>query len=511
MADPIDDFLASGGATPLAAPTSAAPASTTDLVDEWLASGGKAPLVAEQPAQPVSSDESVKRLVAHEATQMGASVLGGFRSLYDLATGKSIADTDQRYKDFVREHSYQPPDANSQSLVQTYDKASASPANPLTWPSRAADIVAENQVGPGSSVEDYLARQAAKKRGQAFMSQEDPAAAPILSGALQFGVGAAQAVSGLKETPAPVAEDHPLAGAAQAENARLAKIKAQGEQAGLELPEGGTPAQHAKAAVTNQPIANAMAREELDLPKDAPLTPQLLGKARETYASPAYEAVKSEPTIELGPKYEEAIDALHDIPAEFSGKLKPPETVMSGAEAVDLSKKFRFRANQYDRQASITGSPEASDLAELHRGAAEAIEDAVRDHFEAAGKPEVAKAWDDARVYTAKTYSVQNALDGAGNVRVTNLKQQLLKNKPLSGNLETLANLGAQYPQAFKLTQQSAPTPGLARRAAAATVPHLTTAAGAGLGSVLGPWGTAAGAVGGRVVGENLANRINPP
>ena len=180
MADQIDSFLASGGNAPIvAAQPSAAP--PTDPVDRFLASGGQSDLAPE----PVSPDEVVRRVVANKATSMAAAIPAGFRSLYDLATGKSIAETDERYKQFIREHSYQPPDETSQALSKVYDTASASAANPLTWPTKAMDIVAENQFGPGSSLPEYLAQQAAKKRGQAFMSDRNPDIAPIFSGVLQ--------------------------------------------------------------------------------------------------------------------------------------------------------------------------------------------------------------------------------------------------------------------------------------------------------------------------------------
>jgi hypothetical protein len=374
--------------------------------------------------------------------------------------------------------------------------------------------------GSGSTLPDW-ASKAGQGTSDALTKLGVPA--PIAAGtgaAVNTGVnaipmvvprGAPGAGARLDGPTVDLGGPHPLAAAAKAETARLAQIKDTGAGAGLDLPEGGTPARHAQAATNNRPVVNAMARDELNLPPNAPLTPNLLNKARETYASPAYETIKAIPKIELGPDYHADIAGLDENPAEFSPKLKPPEgDSMTGADAVDRSKKMRYRANQYDRQASISGSPEASDLADLHRTAAEAIEDAVRDHLNGVGQPELAQNWDDARTYTAKTYSVQNALDGAGNVKATALKQQLLKNRPLSGNLEVVANLAAQYPQAFKLTQEAAPQAGLVRRAAAAVAPGLATAGGGAIGSIFGPGGAAAGAMGGRVVGENIANRIVP-
>src|SRR6202020_2710 len=102
-----------------------------------------------------------------------------------------------------------------------------------------------------------------------------------------------------------------------------------------------------------------------------------------------------------------------------------------------LSKTLRARAAQLDKAQGITASGDIpSDLADAHRDAAEAIENATKSHLENTDRGDLAQDWDDARVYTAKTYSAQDALDGAGNVNVSKLKQQILKGKPLSGNLE---------------------------------------------------------------------------
>ena len=398
--------------------------------------------------------------------------------------------------------------------------------NYLTWHPKSE--LAKKINAADASVTQKVLTPVVRKYGEATKSVSE--VSPFAGELMKAAPGAFQAASALVPTyarvrstisapfkpqgPEPIYsldEPHPLAEAANQEGARLQGMKQQATAAGFDLPEGGSGARHAEAAATNQPLANEATRQELMLPKEASLTPQLLDKARSHYASPAYKAIEQEPAVNLGDAYKSEVDSLSDIPAEFSEKLKPPEpgTSISGKEAVDLSRKFRFRANQYEKQAQLSGSPEAADLAELHRGAAEAIEEAVKQHLDASGKGQLAKDWDNARVYVAKTYSVQNALDGAGNVRVTDLKRQLLKNRPLSGNLEMLANLGAQYPKAFKLTPSSGPKPSLLRRATAAVIPHAATAAGAGLGSAIGFPG--AGAVAGRAVGESLSNRIVPP
>jgi hypothetical protein len=143
-------------------------------------------------ASAVSPEESVRRLVAHEATTGLAAIPAGLRSLYDITLGgKSVAETDQRYHQFIQEHSYNPPDPTSQQLADVYDRFSGSRANPLTWPARAADVVAENMT-KGSAVAREVDRLKPTTGGS-------PAAAPIISGALQFGAG----VAGMRSPEAP--------------------------------------------------------------------------------------------------------------------------------------------------------------------------------------------------------------------------------------------------------------------------------------------------------------------
>jgi hypothetical protein len=367
----------------------------------------------------------------------------------------------------------------------------------LNWPSKAFDI-----AGKGVELGLNAFPAIAQPVGEAVRE-----AGPLTLGLLAKGSNESAIEPAIEDADTPTTVLHPLAGAAAEETQRLAALRARGEEAGLTLPEGGTPAQHAAAAVNNRPVYNSMVREELQLPENAPLTPQMLDKARATYASPAYEAIKAVPEIKLDPAYHSEIEQL-DVDG-IKAKYQPPSgDTMSGARAVELSKNLRFRANQYDRQATISGSPEASDLAEVHRDAAQAVEDAVQRHLENNGQGSLADDWDSARIYTAKTYSVQNALDGAGNVKVPALKSQLLKGRPLSGNLEVLGNLGAQYPKAFALTQESAPRVSFAREAAAKLTEMAATGGGALLGSGLGPVGAATGATVGGLGGTRLAEMM---
>jgi len=143
-------------------------------------------------SEKVSPDEVVRRLVANKVTSGLAAIPAGFRSIYDITTGKSVAETDKRYQEFIREHSYQPPDATSQALSAVYGKAASSAANPLTWPGRVADVMAGDSAAPPPGL---------KGASNLPTTGGNPDLAPILSGVLQFGAGAAPAVMGLRGPP----------------------------------------------------------------------------------------------------------------------------------------------------------------------------------------------------------------------------------------------------------------------------------------------------------------------
>lgn len=298
---------------------------------------------------------------------------------------------------------------------------------------------------------------------------------------------------------------HPLAQAAEQEGERIAALKSVGEARGLDLPIGGSQARHAQAAANNQPIVNAMGREDLRLPPNAPLTPQMLAKGREVYGSPAYKAVQNlKDPIPLDDAYAKDIEEARtsNMNASPSERLPlPAGDSLTGAQAVDFSKKARFLANSLEKNPQ---NPFAAQDAQMYRDAAQAVEDAVERHLQTTGQGQLSKDWDAARVYYAKSYSYEHSLDGAGNVKAADLKSQLLKGRPLSDNSETVANLAAMHPQAFRLAPEGAPRPGLIRRGAAALLPHVGTGIGGSVGGT-------PGSIIGNVVGEHVADKILPP
>ena len=304
----------------------------------------------------------------------------------------------------------------------------------------------------------------------------------------------------LTAPPAEIAP-HPLLDAATQEQARLEAMNAKATEAGINLPE--------KELSGPQHVVNDLARDDLKLPRatqngPTPLTPNMLAAGRKQNVSPAYQAISSLPEpIQISPTTRATIDDVSSmLPKKLAATL-PTGNTMTGQQAVEFSKILRARANQLDMPGANAAGDLWSDVSQAHRDAAHAIEDDVTNHLTANGQGDLATAWDAARRYNAKSYAYQSALDGAGNVRVPDLKRQLKNDVPLSDNAELIANIGASHPELFSGAPARPVEPGIVRKAAAKVAP----AAGAVIGSHFGPLGTILGTA----TGENIGERILKP
>ena len=232
------------------------------------------------------------------------------------------------------------------------------------------------------------------------------------------------------------------------------------------------------ASIKNQRVTNSLARRSLDLPPDTPLNSTTMAALREE-AGKVYGTVRNAGTITISPDYGKdlakitvAADKISaDLPNYRSGagqqisdlvaSLKPPNGTMDSATAVELSKDLRYNANANAAAAARTGDPSLRALSRAQAQAAEAVENEVERHLQKNGAGELAMSWDDARRTIAKTYTVENALDGAGNVDASKLAKASLKNKPLSPELQTAADFANAFPKATKVGAAKESMPGI--------------------------------------------------
>lgn len=242
------------------------------------------------------------------------------------------------------------------------------------------------------------------------------------------------------------------------------------------------------ASARNQNVTNTLAKKAVGVADDAPLNVDALKNIR-SQAGQAYDAVSSAGTIKPGQAYFDALDKItapyvkaaqgfpnakpSPIIAEIKS-LKTPE--FDAASAVAMIKKLRADADA----AYASGSKDAGKA--LKDGAA-ALEDAIDTHLTQVGAPaDLLKNFREARQLIAKTYTVEKALNSeTGDVSALVLANMLKKNKPISGELKTIAKAGASFPKATQSLKE----------APKAVSPLDYMAALVGAGST-GPWGTVA-------------------
>jgi hypothetical protein len=218
-----------------------------------------------------------------------------------------------------------------------------------------------------------------------------------------------------------------------------------------------TTAQNASAR--NQTVTNGLAADSLGLAADTKITPDVLKSVRDT-AGQAYDAIAQTGTITPSAGYTAALDkiaqpyvtAAQGFPnATPSPVLKLVESLKSpqfdAAAAVEKVKALRTAADDAFR----TGN---TDIARASKSAATALENALEDHVQQIGNPQLLDNFRDARQLIAKTYSVEKALNPTtGSVDARKLGAQITRGKPLSGGLADAGNFANRFPKAAQAVE----------------------------------------------------------
>lgn len=280
----------------------------------------------------------------------------------------------------------------------------------------------------------------------------------------------------------------------QAQNAPRDAALAAGREAGYVVPPrmvqkpgvvgsiveglGGKVKTEQLASNKNQAVTNELARKALGIADDVPITTDTLKTIR-SEAGKAYEALRG--TGEIVADRQFGSD-LAKITAKFQGAAKDfPELAKNEVGDIVASvNKPQFSADAAidaisilrDRAAAAYGKGDKS-LGSAYKQTSQALEDAIeRSLLQTA--PEAVKAFQAARRLIAKTYSVEGALAGGGNVNAQVLAAQLKKGKPLEAELRTIAEFSQNFSKATQNTAKVEP------------VSILDLAAGTGLGATFG-------------------------
>jgi hypothetical protein len=211
------------------------------------------------------------------------------------------------------------------------------------------------------------------------------------------------------------------------------------------------------AVQKNQQITNRLAREEVGLPENSPITPAALDARRDAISGP-YKQLAA-----ISPSAAKALERLKDA-----------------------------RSNAKDHWASYdrNARPEDKREAVKYDQQAQMLETFLEKEATRRGKPQLVDEMREARQGIAKTYDVERALNvGDGNVDARILGRALDRGKPLSGGLEVVARFAEAYPQLTR-SQAGNPTAGVGAL-------EMYGGLGMGLGgaSMFGPGGWALGAL----------------
>lgn len=220
------------------------------------------------------------------------------------------------------------------------------------------------------------------------------------------------------------------------------------------------------AAVKNQQVTNSLARAEVQLAPDAPITPHALEQVRST-AGKAYEAVRNAGTIPLGEDFVKEFGSGLGPYLQLKGEL-PSQSIakvdqliqdltrenMQAGTIVDLVKRLRFDGFKNVKAPD----PETAMLGRAQLSAMNALENAMDRHLTSIGQDAAVANLQQARTLIAKTHAIEDALNAStGDVVAGKIGRRFTSGKPLSGNLETIGRTAEAFPKAVQNVNSSMP------------------------------------------------------
>lgn len=269
----------------------------------------------------------------------------------------------------------------------------------------------------------------------------------------------------------------------------------------------------AKLAQENATRYGNIAKAEMGIPENTPLTSGLpFAQAREKASAP-YETIRKLGTLAPDESVVQKIEGLYDstviggktsenaITSLIADATNKINSGLNGADVVKSISDLRKKATKaYNSNAS---TPEMIDVADVRMGIANALEDLIESNVQ---DPKTLTAFRKARADMAKIYSYEGATDlTTGRVDPQKLKRMLDKGVPLSGDAEAIARIAGNFPDTVTL---SIPTKSGISQLVRSSVPG-TIGAGIGVLTGVGPIvGGALGAAAGKIGTKVGANRV---
>lgn len=207
-----------------------------------------------------------------------------------------------------------------------------------------------------------------------------------------------------------------------------------------------------EASARNAGVTGSLARRELGLADDVPLTVETLDAVR-SKAGQAYQAIASLGKMPAG---RQALPSGVNVRSFSDPLTMAPKSEVDASELVRAWKQANHDATGYYRAYGRDANPDTLAKAKAAAGEAKQIDDFLASSLKAMGATDLLDALKAARIQIAKTYTVEKALNGTtGEVSAQALAKELAKGKPLSGGLLTAAKAGQAFPKATQALKEA--------------------------------------------------------
>ncbi len=216
------------------------------------------------------------------------------------------------------------------------------------------------------------------------------------------------------------------------------------------------------ASQRNQSVTNSLVKQALGLGEDQDLNLSTLAQLRSD-AAQQYEPVASTGIVTPSASYSDAIDAAvapylnqqrsfpnRKLPALVDDILSLKTDQFDAGDALSTIRVLRNDADAAYRSGDGMAG-------KAYKSASQALEDAIDEHLVTTGAPsDLLDAYRGARQKIAQTFTVQRALNPTtGNVSAPKLASELARGKPLTGELQTVAQVAQAFPKSMQLLQQA--------------------------------------------------------
>lgn len=222
---------------------------------------------------------------------------------------------------------------------------------------------------------------------------------------------------------------------------------------------------NAKAAKANAPKWNELARQDLGLPENTPLTPEAFEKARSLHSKP-YDAVRNLGTLQSSDDVVGQLGGLKLDPLSTSSPEKAAAVnaivdrvvnqVSNGLTGENVVGQIRgFRKDATRTLQNPNASPIDISVAETNLGIANALENLIEANIKT---PKALDEFRAARTALAKTYDWERATGTTTKqVDPAQIVKLAEKGKPLTGVLADVANVAGNFPDIANLTPAKEP------------------------------------------------------